>query len=105
MVAFGITVSICKLAYWNQCFITSGGDLEFYFHLGLLNGSQSGSVWGRAQKGDNATAWPLEFCPGGSCALALALVPDTSISPHMPLVPFQLLPWYQIPERVGLHES
>ena len=46
-----------------------------------------GSMWGRAQKGDNAVAWSLEFCLGGSCAPALALMPDTSISPRMPPVP------------------
>ena len=55
--------------------------------LSLLCGSG-----GSAQKGDNATAWPLEFYSGGSCPPALALMPDTSISPLMPLVPFQLLP-------------
>ena len=52
-----------------------------------------GCVVGRVQKGDNAAAWPLELCPGGSCPLALSLMPDTSISPCMLLVPFQLLPW------------
>ena len=36
----------------------------------------------------------LEFCLGGSCLLALALLPVTSVSPYMTLVPFQLLPWY-----------
>ena len=51
-----------------------------------------GSVWGRAQKGDNTSAWPLEFCLGGSCLLALALLPVFSLSSRMPLVPFQLLP-------------
>ena len=39
-----------------------------------------GSVWGRAQKGDNATAWPLEFWLGGSCTPALALMLDSSFS-------------------------
>ena len=36
------------------------------------------SVCGRAQRGDNAAAWPLEFCPGGSC-----LPTCTSLSPHI----------------------
>ena len=61
-----------------------------------------GSVSGRAQKGDNVAAWPLEFYPGGSCPLALVLMPDTSVSPHMPLTPFKLLPWWWSPEGVSL---
>ena len=40
-----------------------------------------------AQRGQNATAWPLEFCLGGSCVLTFALTPDTAVSPCMPLVP------------------
>ena len=64
-----------------------------------------GSVWGRAQKGVNADAWPLEFCPGGSCLLAFALIPDTSIFPHMPLLPFQLLPRHWSLEGVSLSKS
>ena len=54
--------------------------------------SLCGSVWEKAQRRDNTTAWPLEFGPGGSCALVLTLMPDTSISPCMSLVSFQLLP-------------
>ena len=64
-----------------------------------------GSMWGRAQKGYHATALPLEFCLGGSCPLALTLMPDTSVSPHVPLVPFQLLPQCWSPEEVSLHKS
>ena len=64
-----------------------------------------GSVWGRAQGEDNATAWPLEFCLVGSCLLAPSLLLVTSLSTHMPLVPFQLLPLWRIPEGVGLCES
>ena len=42
-----------------------------------------GSVWGRAQKGTMAAAWPLEFCLEESCPLALALMSYTSIfSPY-----------------------
>ena len=41
-----------------------------------------GSVWGRAQRGYHATAWPLEFCLGGGCPPALALMLDTSVSPY-----------------------
>ena len=62
-------------------------------------------MWGRAPIGNHATAWPLEFCPGGRCPLALALIVDTSISPLMPLVSFQLLPWCWSPEGVSLCKS
>ena len=68
--------------------------------LSLLCGSG-----GSAQKGDNATAWPLEFCLGGTCPLAFTLMPDTSESPCMPLVPFQLLPHCWNPDRVRLPKS
>ena len=47
---------------------------------------------GGLSKGKMATAWPLEFCLEKSYSLTLALMPGTSVSPHMPLVPFQLLP-------------
>ena len=59
-------------------------------------------LWGRAQKGDDATAWPLEFYPGESCPPALTLMPDASFSSRMPLVTFQLLPWCWSPEGVSL---
>ena len=49
------------------------------------------SVWGRARREDIDATWPLDFCLGGSCLLALALMPIISPSPCMPLVPFQLL--------------
>ena len=63
------------------------------------------SVWRDAQKGDHATAWSLEFCPGGSCLLALALMSLTSLTPCMPLVPFQLLPWCWSLEGMSLRTS
>ena len=52
----------------------------------------AGSVafWGRAQKRDNGLCLP--FCLGENCPPALALMPDTSIPPCTPLVPFKLLP-------------
>ena len=53
-----------------------------------------GSVSGRAQKEDNDADWPLKFCTGGSCRPVLTLMPDASISPYVPLVPFQLLLQY-----------
>ena len=59
---------------------------------------------GRAQKENSASAWPLELCLGGSCLLALILIPVTSLSPHMPQMPFQLLPSCWIPEGVGLYQ-
>ena len=40
----------------------------------------SGSLlWGKAEEGDNVVAWPLEFLSRRK--LALALMPDTSVSP------------------------
>ena len=62
----------------------------------------SGSVWRRAQKGDNAVAWPLEFCLWGSCPQPLAWVPDPSISSHMPGIS-PATAWS--PEGVSLHRS
>ena len=50
-----------------------------------------GSVWGRAQKRDNGCCLLVEFCLGRSCLLALTLC-QTSFSPHVALVPFNLLP-------------
>ena len=50
------------------------------------------SVWGRARRGDYATSWPLKFYPGESHILAVTLMPATSVSACMPLVPFHLLP-------------
>ena len=41
-----------------------------------------GSVWGRAQKEDNAAAWPLEFCWRGSCPPALAQCQTVQFSPY-----------------------
>ena len=52
-----------------------------------------------------AAAWLLEFYLGGSCPLALALMPDTAFSPSMLLVPFQLLPKSWSPEEVSLCKS
>ena len=49
-----------------------------------------------------AIAWPLEFCPGGSCPPPLALMPDTSFSPHKPLMPFKLPLQSWRPEGVSL---
>ena len=64
-----------------------------------------GSVWGWAQKGTMASVWPLEFCPGGNCPPALALVPDTSVYSCVPLLSLQLLPQSWSPEGVSLHKS
>ena len=44
----------------------------------------------RVQERDNGLR-PL-FCVGESCPPALALMPDTSVSPSMPLVPFNYYP-------------
>ena len=69
----------------------------------LLCGSV-GWGWG-AQKMDNVFTWSLEFCLGKSSPLALALMPDTSISLYMPLVTFKLLLQCWSPERVSLRKS
>ena len=62
-----------------------------------------GSVQGRAQKKYNGCY--LQFCIGGSCPPALPLMPDTSILPCVPLVPFKLLPRCWSPEWVSLSKS
>ena len=59
-----------------------------------------GYVSGRAQKRNNSNC--LHFCLGKSCTPALALVPDTSVSPSTLLVPFKVLPLCWSPEVVSL---
>ena len=59
-----------------------------------------GSGLRRAQQRYNGLC--LQFCVGGSCPPALALMLDTSVPPRMPLVPFKLLPWCWSPEGVSL---
>ena len=62
------------------------------------------SVVGRAQKKDNGLYLP--FCLGESYPLALALMPDTSAPPYIPLVPFKLLSqWCWSSEGVSLSKS
>ena len=51
-----------------------------------------GSVWERAQKGDNGHCLTTRVLSWRKLSLPLALMPDTSVSPYMLLVPFQLLP-------------
>ena len=57
----------------------------------------------RAQKRDNGLCPP--FCLGESCLTALALMPDTSVPPCMPLVPFKLLPWFSSSKGMSLSKS
>ena len=59
-----------------------------------------GSVWGRAWKRYNGCC--LLFCLGGSCPTALVLMPDMSVLPCLPLVPFKLLPQCWSPEEVSM---
>ena len=61
-----------------------------------------GSVSKRVQKWDNASAWHLEFCQGGSFPPTLTLMSDTSVSLCIPLVPFQLLLLCWSPKGVSL---
>ena len=51
--------------------------------------------------------WPLlPLCLKESCPTAPALMPDTSVFPHMPLVPFMLLlPWCWRSEGMSLRKS
>ena len=59
----------------------------------------AGSVVLCSEKGQ----WPLPaFLSGRELPPALALIPDTSCLPCMPLGPFQLLPWCWSSERVSL---
>ena len=51
--------------------------------------------------------WPLstvQFSPGESYSSALAPMPDTSVSPCIPLMPFKLLPWCWSSEGVSLSQ-
>ena len=56
-----------------------------------------------AQKRNNGLCPP--FCLGEICPPALALMPDTSLPPHMPLVPFKLLPQCLSSEGVNVSKS
>ena len=58
---------------------------------------------GKVQKRENCLCLP--FCLGESCPPALALVPDTSVPPCIPQLPFKLLPQCQNSEGVSLHKS
>ena len=61
-----------------------------------------GSVRERVQKRDNGLCPP--FCLRESYSPALALIPDTSMPPCMPQVPFKLLPWCWSSEGVSLNK-
>ena len=58
---------------------------------------------GRAQKRDSSLCPP--FCLGKSCPSTLALMPDTSFSPCMPLAPITQLPQCWSSEGVSLSKS
>ena len=50
--------------------------------------------------------WPRPpFCLEESCPPSLSLMPDTSVSPYMPPVPFKLLPQCWSLEGVSLSKS
>ena len=57
----------------------------------------------KVQKRDNGFCLPLRLKE--SCPLALALMPDTSVPPCMPLVPLKLLPQCWSSEGVSLSKS
>ena len=75
-------------------------ETQIWCHCTALH---CGSVYGRGKKRYNGHL--LQFCLGGSCPPALALMPDTSIPPHMPLVFFKVLPWWWGPEGVSQRKS
>ena len=54
----------------------------------------------RVQNRDNGLC--LSFCLGESCPPALALMPNTLVPPHMPLVPFELVSWCWSSDEVSL---
>ena len=62
-----------------------------------------GSVLDRAEKRYNG--YCLQFCLGESCPPALILMPDTSLPPHIPLMPLKMLPQCWSPEIVSLSKS
>ena len=58
------------------------------------------SLWG---EGSEKQQWPLStFLSVESCPPALTLMPDISVPPFMPLLPFKLLPWCWSSEGVSL---
>ena len=59
--------------------------------------------WRRAQKRNNDLC--QQFSLGESCTPALAMIPDTSVPPCMPLVPFKLLPWFSSSKGMSLSKS
>ena len=65
--------------------------------------ASSVALCGRTHKKDNGLCPPL--CLGESCPPAFALIPDSLVSPYMPLVPFKLLPWCWSSEGVNLSKS
>ena len=62
--------------------------------------ASSVTLWERAQKRDSGLCPP--FCLVESCLPALALMPDTSAPPCVPLVSFKLRPWCWSSEGVSL---
>ena len=57
-------------------------------------------------EGSEKGQWPLPvFLSRRKCPPALALMPDTSVPPHMPLVPFTMLPQCWSSEGVSVSNS
>ena len=65
-------------------------------------------MWERAQRRDNATAWPLEIAWEEAVSLALAPLPVSSLFPLLPicyLCPSRCCPGAESQRGVDLHES
>ena len=61
------------------------------------------AVWWEGSERGNGLCPP--FFLRQNCPPALTLMPDTSVPPHVQLVPFKLLPWCWSSERVNLSKS
>ena len=66
----------------------------------------AGWLCGTVGMGSEKGQWPLPpFSLGEGCPPDLTLIPDTSVSPCMPLVPFKLLPPCWSSEGMSLSKS
>lgn len=63
------------------------------------------SVWGDSSEQGQYHCLASRVLFGGISPMALTIMPNTSISPHMPSVPFQQMPWCRSSEGMSLYKS
>ena len=84
---------------WGRAIVLARLMESQIWHLSF----SSVSLWG---EGSEKQQWPLStFLSVESCPPALTLMPDTSVSPCKPLVPFKLLPQCWSSEGMSLSTS